>query len=168
MASFEDWARGHAPVLLRTAYLLVADQHRAEDLVQQTLERVAPGWERIEHPDAYARQVLYRLRAGDGRRRRVSEVLVSVPPEISVRSASGSVDTKLAVADALRRLTPSQRRVLVLRYYEDLSEREVAQILGCSVGTVKSQAHKALAALRRAAPGLSDLSAHEGAAHARR
>ena len=155
LLSFEEWARARTPALLRSAYLLAGTQHAAEDLVQSTLERVSIAWRSIDTPDAYSRQVMFRLRAAGWRRRRVHELLVGSVPETAAPDAGS--DTKLVLARALDRLTLAQRRVLVLRFYEDLPEREVAAVLGCSVGTVKSQTHKALAALRRTAPELTDL-----------
>lgn len=156
-ADFEEWARGRTPALLRAAYLLTGQQQNAEDLTQETLARVASAWRRIrDYPDAYASQVMYRLQVSRWRRRRVSETL-SPTPEPGGGDESGHVDLRLCLAAALRRLTPAQRSVLVLRFFEDRSEAETAAVLDCSVGTVKSQTHKALAALRRLAPELIEM-----------
>jgi RNA polymerase sigma-70 factor (sigma-E family) len=156
-AGFEEWARARTPALLRRAYLLTGQQQSAEDLVQSTLERVATAWRRIDDADAYARQVMYRLQVSWWRRRRVRERLTDSPIDHGRADETAVVDIRLALADALRRLTSAQRCVLVLRFYEDLSEAETATALECSVGNVKSQTHKALAALRRAAPELAEL-----------
>lgn len=156
-AEFEEWARGRTPALLRAAYLLTGQQQNAEDLTQETLVRVAGAWRRIRgYPDAYARQVMYRLQVSRWRRRRVAETLAAAP-ERGREDQTAHVDLRLCLADALRRLTPAQRSVLVLRFVEDLSEAEAASVLECSIGTVKSQTHKALTALRRLAPELTDM-----------
>jgi RNA polymerase sigma-70 factor (sigma-E family) len=155
---FEEWARARTPSLLRSAYLLTGGQHSAEDLVQSALERVLLAWDRIlEHPDAYVRVVLYRENVGRWRRRRVHEVSATEGHDPGVADRTGQVETSMLLHSALARLTARQRAVLVLRFYDDLAESEVASILGCSVGTVKSQTHKALRALRAGAPELGDL-----------
>src|SRR4051794_8726599 len=152
---FEEWVRARSPVLLRAAFLLTGDQHAAEDLVQTALERVGAAWSRIDgHPDAYARRVMYRAHARWWARRGSRESAVEVVPDGHLPDHAGAAERRVMVQTALTRLTPSQRAVLVLRYFEDLSEAEAASVLGCSVGAVKSQSHKALAALRRAAPEL--------------
>jgi RNA polymerase sigma-70 factor (sigma-E family) len=143
---------------LRTAFLLTGSQHGAEDLTQQALERVLLGWGRIrENPDAYARVVLYREHAVWWRRRRFVEVSSEGLRHPAVPDRSAEVELALVLQAALARLTSRQRAVLVLRFYEDRGEAEVAEILGCSIGTVKSQTHKALRALRCSAPELDDL-----------
>jgi RNA polymerase sigma-70 factor (sigma-E family) len=155
---FEEWARARTPALLRTAYLLTGSQHSAEDLVQAALERVMPAWGRIrENPDAYARVVLHRENAGQWRRRRVREVSSDDAPEPGVADDSARVEIAMVLQAALARLTARQRAVLVLRFYEDRAEAEIADILSCSIGTVKSQTHKALRAMRSTAPELDDL-----------
>lgn len=156
-ADFEDWARSTTPRLLRAAFLLTGDQHAAEDLVQQALIRVVPAWRRVEAPDAYVRQVMYRLEVARWRRRRVREVVVELMPDLGDAAEASHIETQIVVHTALLRLTPSQRAVLVLRFFEDLSEAETAKVLGRSIGTVKSQTHKALAALRAGAPELAEL-----------
>jgi RNA polymerase sigma-70 factor (sigma-E family) len=143
---------------LRAAYVLTGQQQCAEDLVQSALERVAMSWRRIEsQPDAYARQVLYRLEIRRWRRRRVREDLTADPPEKGSRDEVSEIETRLVFAAALRRLTASQRCVLILRFYEDLTEAEAAGVLKCSVGTIKSQTHKALQALRKDSPEVAYL-----------
>lgn len=155
---FEDWARARTPSLLRAAYVLAGQQQSAEDLVQGVLEKVAMSWRRIQdHPDAYARQVMYRMEIRRWRRRRVLEVVTDRPPEGRDPDRTGDIDVRLVVEKALRGLTRSQRAVLVLRFYEDLTEADAAAVLNCSVGTVKSQTHKALRALRQSAPDLPGL-----------
>jgi DNA-directed RNA polymerase specialized sigma24 family protein len=127
---FERFVAETTDDLLRTAYLVLWDLAGAEDLVQECLFRVARRWPRVrsmEHPTAYARRIVVNL-ALDGaeRRRRHNAELLAV----------------------LGTLAPLQRAVLALRYYDDLSEAQVAEILGCSVGTVKSTAWRALERLR--------------------
>ncbi len=145
-------ARGQA--LVRAGYLLTGDQQLAEDLVQHALEKAARHWHRIEPGavEAYVRRTMYRDQVSLWRRRRVGETLTALVPEPrrsqEDRTAEQVAD-RLVLQQALARLGRRQRTVLVLRFYEDLPEREVAEMLGISVGTVKSQAAKALARLRR-------------------
>ena len=144
----------HRATLLRAAWLLVGDAHRAEELAQQALERTYVAWPRARegNPLAYARRTLVNLRTDTWRRRR-REVLVE-PSELRDHSAQ-HLDAERAgdrdrLARALGVLTERQRRIVVLRYLMDLSEAEVAADLGVSVGTVKSTASRALATLREA------------------
>jgi len=164
--SFEAYVHARNIALSRVAYLLTGDHHLAEDLVQQALLRVAGRWQRIVaggDPDAYVRRVLYHEHVSWWRRmRRAGEVRSAVgraeageQPERVVPDPSTDVATGLAVRQALARLAPRQRAVLVLRYFEDLSEAQTAEILGIGVGTVKSQARDGLARLRRIAPELA-------------
>ncbi|MEJ3745924.1 SigE family RNA polymerase sigma factor [Actinomycetes bacterium KLBMP 9797] len=157
--SFEAYVRARGAALFRTAYLLVGDHHLAEDLVQQALLRAVGRWPRIVaagDPDPYVRRILYHEHVSAWRRirRRVVEVPGAVPEPAADRS--DDVVVALAVRRALARLGPRQRAVLVLRYFEDRSEAQTAEILGVRVGTVKSQARDALARLRELAPELSD------------
>jgi RNA polymerase sigma-70 factor (sigma-E family) len=135
--------------LLRRAYLLVGDHGRAEDLVQTALAAAYPRWDRIDEPGAYLRTSMVRTAIGWRRRRWSAEQPTDRLPE-RVSSADPTGDTELAMVlhRALRSLPPEQRAVLVLRYYDDASESEIADLLGCSPGTVKSRAARALAALR--------------------
>lgn len=161
---FEQWVRARSESLLRAAYLLAGSQPGAEDLAQSTLERVGAAWRRIDaSPDGYARQVMYRLALRQWRQRDRESELASRYAEPGLHDAVDQVDTRIVLERALRRITASQRAVLVLRFYEDLSEAETASTLRCSVGTVKSQTHKALRALREVAPELADLIEKAGA-----
>lgn len=155
--AFTEWVAGVERQLLRSAYLLTGDLHRAEDLVQETLVKVALRWQRLHHqnPTAYARTVLAREHVTAWRRRRNRETPVAAVTAEAV--VSSDPETELVVRKALGRLTPAQRTVLVLRHFDDLTERETAAILGVSVGTVKSQNAVALARLRSGAPELLDL-----------
>ncbi|MBA2768413.1 MAG: SigE family RNA polymerase sigma factor [Sporichthyaceae bacterium] len=143
-------ARGLA--LLRTAYLLTGDQQLAEDLVQTSLEKAVRHWSSIRASaaaESYVRTTMYREQVSLWRRRRISELSTDTIPEPRrPASAADGVETRLVLRDALMQLGRRQRAVVVLRYFEDLTEQQVADALGISVGTVKSQAHKALAHLR--------------------
>lgn len=152
-AGFTSWARANQGLLLRAAYLVSGDSGRAEDLVQEALTKVALKWP-VEHPLAYARTIIYRDQVSWWRRRRVAESPAESAPEASQWDAP--VEARLVVAQALRKLSLRQRQVLVLRYFEDLSEAESAAVLGISVGTVKRTTHDAVAALRAKAPELQN------------
>ena len=147
---FDRFVAASTDTLLRTAYLIVWDLPEAEDLVQETLFKVARRWpkvSRMDHPAAYARQVLVNL-ALDGRvkrARRRDELSAARPGEPAAPTVP--LDGHDELHAALVALPPRQRAVLVLRYYLDLPEAEVAAALECSVGTVKSTASRALARL---------------------
>jgi RNA polymerase sigma-70 factor (sigma-E family) len=154
---FDEWVAARRGALARTAYLLTGDVHLAEDLVQDTLARVADKWRQVRRhgsPDAYARTVMHHLAIDRWRRRRVrpTEVLTDRHPELG--GDGPDVERRLVLRDALARLTPKQRAVLSLRFYEDLTETQTAAVLGCSVNTVKSQSRAALQRLRVLAPEL--------------
>lgn len=141
--------------LIRTAYVLAGDQHAAEDLLQSALTRTAARWRHVgDNPEAYVRRVMYNEQINRWRRRGRESAMADVPDR-AVGDRAGEVDLRLALEQALLALPPRKRAVLVLRYFEDLPEGEVAQILGCSVGTVRSQTHKALARLRELVPDLA-------------
>ena len=140
---FRDFVLSRRTALVRTAYLLCGDSGHAEDLVQGTLAK------------AYLAMV--NLHVSRKRRKRVAETLSWRLPERHADTARpDAVADRGALFAALARLAPRQRAVVVLRYWEDRSEGEVATVLGCSVGTVRSQAHRALAKLR-AAPELQEM-----------
>lgn len=146
---FEAWALPRQRALLRSAILLTGDQSSAEDLVQDALVKVAERWSRLRHeaPDAYARRIIYNAAVSRWRLRRRESSRADVPEA----SSPGRSEAWLEGADvraALQRLTPRQRAVLVLRYYDDMSEQQIAQTLGVTPGTIKSQAHVALRRLR--------------------
>ncbi|WP_214110729.1 SigE family RNA polymerase sigma factor [Acrocarpospora catenulata] len=153
---FRDFVAARGPALMALGYLLTGgDQHTAEDLVQICLAKVATRWARIDDPEAYVRKAMYHQQISAWRlawRRR--ETAMAVPPDRPMADPSGAVDLRLALRQALTRLTARQRAILVLRYYEDLPEDEVARIMGCSVGTVRSTAHRSLARLRALATEL--------------
>jgi RNA polymerase sigma-70 factor (sigma-E family) len=150
-AEFDAFVVARSPALLRTAYLLTGDRDRAEDLLQTALAKAWFAWRRIEwEPEAYVRRIMATTSVSWWRRRWVGESPRSELPETRTneRAESEVVDERNDLWLALRRLPPRQRAVVVLRYLEDRSEAETAQLLDCSPGTVKSQAAKALAKLR--------------------
>ncbi|MFJ3668626.1 SigE family RNA polymerase sigma factor [Streptomyces sp. NPDC090106] len=160
---FREFVEHRSSALLRTAVLLSGgDRHAAEDLLQNALIKAAGRWHRIDEPEPYVRQILYRQQIGRWRlkwpRR---ELTVAEPPERrGDGDASSAAELRLVIRGALARLTARQRAVLVLRYFEDLPEADVARIMGCSVGTVRSTTHRSLARLRALAPELAALDGH--------
>jgi RNA polymerase sigma-70 factor (sigma-E family) len=151
---FTEWATARQQALLRGAFLLTGDLGRAEDLVQEALVKVAMRWRRLSggNPEAYARRIIYRDNVSSWRKRH--EHVVELLPEAPTAQPG---EARLMVADALDRLAPRQRAVLVLRYFDDLTELQTAEVLGISVGTVKSQSYDALRRLREISPDLVDL-----------
>jgi RNA polymerase sigma-70 factor (sigma-E family) len=156
---FEAFVAGSADSLFRTADLMTGDAGAAEDLVQETFLRVARRWHRVEsmdHPLAYARRILANL-VLDGARRRSRDLAELDPPggrqaepaDEGAARALRDVDDQAEFRWALARLAPRERAVLVLRYWADLPVAEVAEILGCSAGTVKSTASRGAARLAR-------------------
>lgn len=151
---FEEYVAARRAALLRTAFLLTGQHADAEDLVQVALVKAVPRWKRIaDDPDPYVRRILVHENVSRWRARRWREVHTDVLPDAVVVHDR---DTTLALRDALGRLAPRQRAVIVLRYFEDLTERETADVLGVRTGTVKSQARDALARLRVLVPELGD------------
>jgi RNA polymerase sigma-70 factor (sigma-E family) len=160
---FDEFVRARTPALLRSAYLLTGDQHLAEDLVQSALARTHRSWRSLHaegNAEAYTRKIMHNLQVSWWRRRRVAESLAGEIPE--PRRAGSQTDhaqltaTRLSLKAALLQLSAKQRAVLVLRFFEDRSEAETAQLLGVSVGTIKSQTANALARLRQIAPELAN------------
>ena len=142
---FPEFVAARSPSLLRTAYLLTGDHQRAEDLVQTTLTKVYLRWPRVsrmDQPGAYARRILVN-QAASRRWWRASRELTMTMPERPVDGYDDRVATSRTVWNAVLSLPPRQRAVVVLRYYEDLSEAEIAEVLGMAPGTVKSTAHAA-------------------------
>jgi RNA polymerase sigma-70 factor (sigma-E family) len=153
---FHEFVAARSRALGRTAYLLTGDHHLAEDLLQTALLQAARHWERIDgHPEAYVRRVLYNQNVSWWRRKRFTERSLTTYDD---RAAAASDPTlRLTLADALARLTTKQRTVLVLRFYEDLTEVQTAAALGVTVGTIKSTTRQALVRLRTLAPELAEL-----------
>ena len=154
-AGFDEFVAARSAALSRTAYLLTGDHHLAQDLVQTALVQAVKHWRRIHtSPEAYVRRAMYHQNISWWRRRRFTET--------SLGSYDGAVpatdpDLRLTLDQALARLTPKQRTVLVLRFYEDLTEVETARALGLSASTVKSTTRQSLARLRTLAPELAEL-----------
>lgn len=149
-APFEEFVAVRGSALQRTAYLLTGDWALAEDLLQTALARAYPRWGRIVRDDAeaYVRKVLVNTWSSWWRRKWRSETPTGRLPEYAAVDVYADVDRRQAVHVALAALPPRQRAVVVLRFHEDMTETQVASLLGISVGTVKSQTAKALATLR--------------------
>lgn len=159
---FREFVAARSGALLRTAYLLTGDVHHAQDLLQTALMTTARRWSKLRdrtQPEAYVRKALYRHQVSRWRRLSYGrELATGAVPE---RAAGGDHAAETVLRDRvlglLRTLPPRQRAVVLLRYYEDRAEAEVAALLGISVGTVRSQAHKALAKLRASYPDVESL-----------
>jgi RNA polymerase sigma-70 factor (sigma-E family) len=153
--SFTAFVRASGERHLRVAVLLTGDWHAAEDLVQASLVKLYRAWPGVDQvagdPDAYLRRIMVNTQRSWWRARWRWEAPVAQLPD-SPGAGDDADQRALAVSirQALRRLSPRQRAVLVLRYYEDLPEAEIASLLGCSAGTVKAHAHRGLRALRGA------------------
>jgi RNA polymerase sigma-70 factor (sigma-E family) len=147
---FEEFVSARGQALQRFGFLLTSDWALAEDLVQTAFSRAYGSWSRIESdaPEAYVRKIMVNTWSSWWRRRWRSEIPAATMPDHADRDPFQDVDRRQAIKTALAGLPDRQRLVLVLRYHEDLSEQQVAELLGISVGTVKSQAAKALAKLR--------------------
>jgi RNA polymerase sigma-70 factor (sigma-E family) len=148
---FADFVVARYSSLVRIGYLLTGDRGHAEDLVQVALMRTFRAWERLGKggsPEAYTRTVMIRLATRWGRRQWHRERPTQTLPETAACDPAADVATRDMVHRALAALPLGQRVVLVLRYFEDLSEVETAALVGCSLGTVKSRAHRGLSALR--------------------
>ena len=156
---FRDFMHGRWPAMVRLAYALTGDLGHAEDVAQAAFARAYAAWPRVrraENPEGYVRRIVINENRNRFRKQRVAERLTDAPPE-SARTDTTSADAtrqydeRSALMAALQRLGPRQRAVVVLRYWLGLSETEAAAELNCSVGTVKSQASRALATLRQSA-----------------
>jgi RNA polymerase sigma-70 factor (sigma-E family) len=149
---FLEFVQGQAAALHRMAYLLCGDWHLADDLVQETLAKSFRHWPRIQragNPDAYVRRMLINESRRHWRRHRNAAGPVDVTAhDLGVPDDAAAVTNRLALFQALLNLPARQRATVVLRYLEGMSERETAAVLGCSEGTVKSQAARALGSLR--------------------
>jgi RNA polymerase sigma-70 factor (sigma-E family) len=150
--AFRDYVAGRSARLLKTAWLLTGDWHLAEDLLQTALAKTSLAWHRIErweNVDAYVRKVMVTTYATWWRRKWRGETPThDVPERLTTTDAYAEVDLRESVRRALVTLSARQRAVVVLRYFEDLSEADTAAALGCSVGAVKSHASRALTRLR--------------------
>jgi RNA polymerase sigma-70 factor (sigma-E family) len=148
-SEFSRYVAEHSTRLYRTACLLCRDRTQAEDLLQITLMKVWRAWSRIEaDPDPYVYRVLVNSHVSSLRKFWHREIPSTAVPELSGDGRLDAAETRAVLLAALARLPRRQRAVIVLRFFEDLTEQRVAEILGCTVGTVKSQTSKALAKLR--------------------
>jgi len=149
---FRAFVAARSPSLLWFAHVLTGDRHIAEDVVQIALAKTALGWSRVrrkENPEGYVRRAIVNTHLNAMRRKPWREQPREfMPDDALARRAEEELDDRDAMWAALAGLPPKQRAVLVLRYYEDLSEADIADVLGCSRGTVKSQAAKGLLHLR--------------------
>jgi RNA polymerase sigma-70 factor (sigma-E family) len=154
---FEQFVAARGPALLRTARLLTGSHHEAEDLVQTVLARMLVHWNKVgdEFPEAYARRALVNASMNLRQRFHARRSSSDVVPDSGVPDVSDAQASRDAMWRSLQQLPRKQRAVLVLRYYDDYTEQEIAAALDCSVGTVKSQASKALGKLR-CDPALAD------------
>ena len=166
---FVQFVRARQGPLLRAARLYCGDSHLAEDLLQDAFVKLASRWESVREgsPDAYVRRILYRDNISRWRKWGRETPYAAGPGERDLmdRPVSSGVDEWVDTAHvraALAQLPPRQRAVIVLRYFEDLSEVQIADVLGISAGTVKSQASKALARLRDLMPAVVDAGMAEG------
>jgi RNA polymerase sigma-70 factor (sigma-E family) len=151
--AFEEFVTESGDALLRMATLLTSDQGLGEDVYQETLHRLAARWSRVQNPRAFCRQVLHNIVIDQARlqRRQVPQIrLIEDHDSGDPRSAdsASAVELRPVLLDALRTLTLQQRTIVVLRYFDDRSENEVAEFLGVAPGTVKSTASRAMAQLR--------------------
>ena len=157
---FAEFVTARSASLLRTAWLLTGDRGRAEDLVQDALARAWRAWPSVvarDRPEVYVRRVMVNVSISWWRRRWRAEVSTAdVPDRAALVDLTAQADVREAVRAALATLPARQRAVVVLRYFEDLTEAQTAALLGCSVGTVKSQASRALRRLK-ACPQLDGL-----------
>ncbi len=159
--AFERFVADSGDTLLRIATLLTCDRHLAEDVYQETLQRLASRWARIDNPLAFSRRVLHNIVIDQdrARRRRPAELKIIATQESADPRAGdqlAAIELRPALLTALGTLTQQQRAIVVLRYFDDRSESEVAELLGVSAGTVKSTASRAVAQLRNQ-PGLTAL-----------
>jgi RNA polymerase sigma-70 factor (sigma-E family) len=150
-ARLSEYVRGQWPALVRYATLLCGDPVEAEELVQSALVRVALRWPFVrdkDSPDGYVKRAIVHGQINRWRRVGRHETVVADLPDVAVADRTSRLDEHDVIRRALATLPPRQRAVLVLRYFDDRTEHETAAMLGCTVGTVKSQTHKALAKLR--------------------
>jgi RNA polymerase sigma-70 factor (sigma-E family) len=155
-ADFRAFVAARSPSLLWFAHVLTGDPHTAEDVVQTALARTASGWSRVrrkDNPEGYVRRAIVTTHLNALRRRpwreQPRDFITNDADDADAARPEHDLDERDAMWSALSELPPKQRAVLVLRYYEDLSEADIAEVLGCSRGTVKSQAAKGLLRLRQ-------------------
>lgn len=147
---FDAFVRARWTATARLAYALTLDHQKAEDLAQEAFTKLWFHWRKVrgESPEGYLRRIVTTLFLSGARRRWSAERPTDRPPDSAVDPATGQVDDRIALRQAMARLSPRQRAAVYLRYFEDLSERTVADLLGCSVGSVKQHVRRGLDALR--------------------
>jgi RNA polymerase sigma-70 factor (sigma-E family) len=155
LPDFQSWVVANGDALMRFAYLVTGDHDRAADAVQDALVAACPRWQRIVgrgSPDAYLRRCVVNADTSRWRRFRRRERLEPDPARYAESSTGTDTAGKVVLEDAMwslcLRLPPRQRAAIVLRYYDDYSDADIAAVLGCSVNTVRSQIHRGLATLR--------------------
>lgn len=151
MAAFAEYAEACSPTLFRTAFLMVGDHQLAQDLVQEALVKTLMAWPRLndrENLHAYTRRIIVTTSISWRRRRSFHERPLDALPERFGPDPAEAMVTHDAVVAALRTVPPRQRAAIVLRYYQDLTETQTAEAMGCSVGAVKSQVAAGLRRLR--------------------
>jgi RNA polymerase sigma-70 factor (sigma-E family) len=149
--TFRDYVKDRSRALLRTAYLLTGNRADAEDLVQSALAKTYLAWNRIEDRgaiDGYVRRAMVNTHISEWRRRRLEEFPTDVIPDQAVADHAASSDMQETLRRAIDRLPQRMREAIMLRYYDDMTEAEVAEVLGVSLGTVKSTVSRAMAKLR--------------------
>ena len=162
---FGEYVASRRTALLRAAYAMTGDQHQAEDLLQTALVKTMVAWPRIREPhaaDAYVRRVMSNQTVSWSRQRwrsqeqptdRLPEPRRAPAAEVNPLDSALSSDQRAQLWNIVQTLPAKQRAAVVLRYYEDMGEADVARVLGCSVGTVKSNASRGIAALRERLAG---------------
>lgn len=156
MSDFDDFVNTHGPSLLRFAYLLTGDAHQAEDIVQEALARAHLHWRQIDNyevPQGYVRKVVLRQYLSWRRRRSSSEIAVAaVPDRADGQDVADRIADRQHLSVLIAGLPKMQRAVIVLRYFEDRGDEDIAQLLGCAPATVRSHAARGLNRLRAAMP----------------
>lgn len=154
---FREFVAARWSSLFRAALLLTGQREAAEDLVQTALARVAGKWKRLDQPEPYIRRIMYHQQVSRWRLRSWGREhsTDAVPDVADRRNTTDQAETRLSLLEALRHLSPLQRAVIVLRFFEDLPDDEIAGTLGISAGAVRSHSHRALAKLRALRPELA-------------
>ncbi|MEU4193965.1 SigE family RNA polymerase sigma factor [Kribbella sp. NPDC026611] len=147
---FDAFVRARWTATARLAYALTLDHQQAEDLAQEAFTKLWFHWRKVVagSPEAYLRKIVTTKYLSGRRRRWIGERPTGTPPERAVDASTAQVDERVALRAAMSRLSPRQRAAVYLRYAEDLSEQTVAELLGCSVGTVKQHTRRGLGTLR--------------------
>jgi len=147
---FDAFVRARWSTTARLAYALTLDHQKAEDLAQEAFTKLWFHWRKVrgESPEAYLRKIVTTTFLSGRRRRWIGERPTESPPDTAIGAGTAQIDERLALREAMAQLSPRQRAAVYLRYGEDLSERTVAELLGCSVGAVKQHTRRGLDALR--------------------